>query len=218
MRNGLSSVLFIVVIVLASLSAHSQDIYRAGYLVKSAGDTLRGVIDVRSLQNANENVRLKSSLEASETARIPYRECESAFITEDQSRYLFVSVTRDLTFIDPIELSIQLQDSLSTEKVPLRVLHQGKKLTLFHLYDRRDHFFVDDRLGVQELLQRYRYLTEWQKRQYVTRPSPLFQIVQVYLDQMKQFYDFDDNPRQNRILQTTLYNERSMLRLFRSID
>jgi len=65
--------------------------------------------------------------------------------------------TRDLSYVDPIEMVVKLEDSTRTEALLLQRIYLGSNLSLFYYQDVvKEHFFVYDNDKMQELIIRYK--------------------------------------------------------------
>ncbi|MGN6165402.1 MAG: hypothetical protein ACTHOF_12760 [Flavisolibacter sp.] len=177
------------------------------------------------------NVMVKEIVLFQDSYSLSFSNYKSSFLT-DQTTYTFNDytpqvnyedslanwlVTRNMCYVDKFNLEIVNIDSSITASIPLKLLYKGNQLSLYYFYDVKDHFFVYDGNNMQELLVFYRYLTDWEKRQY-TQNVPYYIVTPAYRNQILALMHGQLTNKQKKQIETTTYDVSSLIRLFAGLD
>lgn len=207
-------ILFLFVTLTLSASGQKGR-YHSGLIVTNSGDTLKGSIYWKKNPDAMDSLFFKKDEQSHEVAyawsSIRY------FGTPGEDDHIAATVKRNLEYIDPYTFNINLQDSIVTEAIPLTAVYSGTHLSLYKYYGPSDYFFISDGLNVVQLIQTYRYLTNFEQRFYVDR-VPRFFINYIYKNQLLEFYDFDADRKMSNLLEATDYKEYQLKILVSKMD
>lgn len=149
---------FLFLIILFPYFSYAQRGYKAGYVINSKGDTIRGLIHYVSLVNSPKVILFKSGPESKPT-QLTTDDISCFFVNKgDEYRKYTGAITRD-----QIDISHELTDRDTTviiASVFLKVLEKGKN-AWFYSYsdDIKTRFFVADThdFKIVELLYRIYY-------------------------------------------------------------
>jgi hypothetical protein len=139
MRNYL----FVPLFVLCSSIALSQKVYKPGFAVNDHGDTLRGYIGYGNWRENPKYFNFKSHQEDGQAVRYDLSTIQYFEITGEDA-YRRAIVQKDMRPVRPEDITLDTPDSLQTDTAFLRVLVVGKKISLYHLVDSKDHYYVQE--------------------------------------------------------------------------
>lgn len=207
---------FPIAFLLFAFVSNAQSRFAPGLLVTKEGDTLRGLVSWQKNRQPERPVLFKTDQAAEEK---PYSWPDLTYAQQEGDENIIgvYEVVRDLTYVDRIDFQIRLKDSLVTETLPLRRIFHGRKLSLYHFYENRDHFFLFDGITMTELIQKYKYPTDWDNLT-TFRDAPKFTILQVFKDQIRPYYEFAGDRKMMNLLEATNLEEKDLIRLIRRLN
>jgi len=208
----------ILVLLPALIGLQSLAQYEKGFLVKTSGDTIQGYFQLRLNKGVIKDCLFKSHPDKKEFTTIPQENCQFIRLNSPYRSYEKWVVSRSMTYIDKFDFTIQNPDSIVTEPILLNLLYKGRKISLYHYEDVKDHFFVFDGEQMTELMISYRYLTYPEKKKIVELKSPAFVTTRTYIDQLKQYYEFGSRGKMHRLLNNCRYEKEDLMKLFLLMD
>lgn len=135
--------ILIMLLVAAPLLSIAQSSLKKGYIVKNAGDTLKGYIKIRERNLNPASARFRLQTEDTEQV-FGLKDC-SAFSIEGLETYRRAIVKISLSTDVMGRLSSGLDTTSKTDTVFLKVLTEGKNATLFSYTDNiKTRFYIKD--------------------------------------------------------------------------
>lgn len=189
--------------------------FNSGYYVTLSDDTLHGYISFETKKEMNSFFYKPTSVDK-EFQVVKIDSCKS--VATAQAAYYIYTVKRSMEYIDKFTYTIMNKDSMVTAAIPLKLLFSGSRFSLFHYEDIRPHFFFYNGNEMQELAISYRYLTEGEIIQLKLYNLPKYIINKDYHRQIVAALDYQITQKQWDMIQETEYEEKPMIRLFRSLD
>ncbi|MGQ0739765.1 MAG: hypothetical protein ACT4OJ_11940 [Bacteroidota bacterium] len=207
------STLFMVI----SFSAGAQKIkLNDGFLITKAGDTLKGLVYWKKNSRSSDSLLYKKT-EGDAVKHYAWGELKYAWNENAKQAITICSVKRSLEYIDQSNFNIQLPDSTVTEAIPLTPLYTGNRLSLYRFYDKSNYFFIYDGKEMLQLVQKYRYLTEFEKR-FDFQRAPKYYVLNEYRGLLSVYYDFREDKKLKYLLENSLYEEKSLYTLISKLD
>jgi hypothetical protein len=143
-------------LVFAFCCVHAQSHFQPGKVLPNTGDTLRGEIDYGNWAVNPRTIRFRSGpggAHVYSVADLRY------FEVDGMDSYFRAPVTKDMRPIAESGMAMAgSSDTTAQDTVWLRVLVQGKRLSLFELIDSKPHFYIQDTPGVYTELRYQRFL------------------------------------------------------------
>lgn len=200
--------------LLSNLCSSQTKDFVSGYYINQRGDTIVGYGALKSVYISGV-FKFKRQLPGNDISNISFDSCRSIFLGDE----IFVPWygKRSMTYVDKYDFTIKNIDSSIYGTIPLKLLYKGNLLSLYHYYDVKDHFFLGDAGSIEELTIVYRYITDWEKRLYV-RNTPAYFISPFYRNQIISKFDNRLTKKQINLIETSEYEKRSLIRLFRTLS
>lgn len=145
-------------------TAFSQKNLLPGYIVLPSKDTVRGSIDYRNWEKNPTQIRFSQS--PSETRTYTISDIE-AFGVTGMDYYRKATVRVDDNPIRISDISIYTEELIHDQTVFLRILAEGKELTLYELVNFKTHYFIAKAYGAVEELG-YRLIKDDQTNNIIT--------------------------------------------------
>jgi len=206
-------ILFMVI----SFSAGAQKIkLNDGFLVTKAGDTLKGLLYWKKNSRSSDSLLYKKT-DDDTVKHYAWSELKYAWNENTKQAITICSVKRSLEYIDQSNFNIQLPDSTVTETIPLTPLYTGKRLSLYKFNDKSIYFFIYDGTEMLQLVQKFRYLTEFEKK-FDFQRAPKYYVMNEYRVQLSVYYDFKEDKKLKYMLDNSLYEEKSLFSLISKLD
>jgi hypothetical protein len=197
-----------------TLPVFAQPDFYPGYYIPLERDTVKGYLQVPNAKTAT-TFNFKSSQETG-AMPISFDTCELVMVPD--LSFSAWHVKRELITIDPFDFSIKYPDSSITATIPLKQLYKGKWLSLYHFRDIKDHFFVLHGGTMDELVMRYRYLTDWEKRVLIDDKLPAYVKMAGYKQQLMMQRDANFSERLVYRIEVSEYDKRSLVALFKVLN
>jgi hypothetical protein len=136
-----SSLTLAVFLIACCACAYSQELTE-GFVVKTSGDTIRGLIRERFEWSKVKSIEVGDSLRAG-TMSIPMTEVDNFFLSNHNSYYLRRTLEIDKKPIETSRLEESPLNDFHTETIVIRQLEEGK-VNLYTYVDEngKQHFFV----------------------------------------------------------------------------
>lgn len=191
--------------------------FSPGYYIDQRGDTIKGFISMNDKDTTSVIFKFKTQLQDANAIIIPFDSSKSVFFKDEL--YVIWHGKKWMEYVDKFNFDIINPGKSITATIPLKLLYKGSRLSLYYYFDVKDHFFIDDGNSMDELLVKYRYISDWEKTQDLNRinlptyfSSPLYQyqIIAKMGDQLKR--------KQKFLIEATEYETRAMLTLFKALD
>ncbi|MBL0146014.1 MAG: hypothetical protein IPP48_09810 [Chitinophagaceae bacterium] len=185
-----------------------------GSFVNQKGDTIKGFFQ-KKYSTSFKDLKFTQNIAGNIFSAIIIDSCKAVCLENDY--YTVWHGKRGMAYIDRFNFEIQNIDSFLTETIPLKLLFQGSRLSLYHYYDLTDHFFVGLNDSIQELMISYRYPTDWEKSKYV-RNVPAYEINPIYRYQIIALLNNELSKKQKFLVDRSEYDKYALIRLFKKID
>lgn len=124
---------------------------------------------------------------------------------------------RSMVYIDKMDFTIRNRDSTITSTIPLQLLHKGNRLSLYHYFDVKDHFFIEEGNSIRELAIIYKYVTDLEKQTIIIN-LPKYIITPVYQNQIVAVLNPRPTKKQMMLIERSVYEKRSLVKLFRALE
>ncbi len=187
-----------------------------GFIVTKANDTLNGLVYWKKNSSSQDTLFYKN-MESNESKKYSWDELMYAYNKSSGQGIRICSVKISLEYIDPYNFTIKLPDSTVTETIPLSPLYIGNKLSLYQFYEKSQYFFIYDGARMQQLVQKYRYLTESEKKFDYLR-APKYYFLSEYKGLLSGYYNFAGDKKMRYMLDNSLYEEGSLYTLISKLD
>jgi hypothetical protein len=208
-------ILLQVMFISLSVGAQKMKFYD-GFIVTKTSDTLKGLVHWKKYSHPTDNVSYKKT-ENEKPQQFSLEELDYVYNSDDKQGILIKTVRRSLEYIDPSDFNIKWVDSTDTETIPLTPLYIGRKISLYEFYDKVSYFFIYDGEKMTQLIQRYRYLTDIEKRFYFQR-APKYFTFNDYRALLSSYYNFNQDKKMKYLLDNSIYEERSLFTLISKMD
>jgi hypothetical protein len=196
-------------LVLCAFFAHSQSRFSQGYIVTNTGDTLSGLVNVRETDISPTQVTFKKT-QADDAKKYEIDEVRYYAINNFYAYQRF-EVSVSMFTVAMKDISGYRLDPAVRKTVFLKVLQQGKRLTLFSYRDNLKLRFYKLEPGEtepQELIYR------------VIKQGASYAEAFAFRDQLRMIADRAGlkNPSLEHLLKKTIYQESSMTRLAAAVN
>lgn len=208
---------FFLLFLLTAREITAQKIkFQEGFIVTTAGDTLKGYVYWKKTATAEDSLLFKAA--ENETPRpFAWDGLTAAYNRENRQSLKICKVTRNLEYIDANDYMIRHQDSVTVQVIPLTELYKGRRLSLYEYYDKSPFYFLYDGKDMLQLIQKYRYLNRTE-RMFDWEKGRRFEITDVYRGLLASYYNFFEDKKMRYILDNTLYEAASLKTLVSKMD
>jgi hypothetical protein len=214
--NYLKSLTALVFIFSTQCCMSQEADFEAGFYINHRHDTVKGFLAVKKSGPGNA-FGYKPAAGSRLVHIISSDSCME--ISAGDVYYVNWFGTRNMSYIDKFDFTIKNQDSVITALIPLKLLYRGSPLSLFYFRDIIDHYFVQSENKIEELSISYRYLTTWEKTNYLANPStPSYYTNAYYRDQIKSLMKNILTRKQKNIIDNASFDQRALMSLFKTID
>ncbi len=214
MKSRTISLTFILCFVINSNCISQNNNYVAGYFLNQKGDTIKGYF-LAEKNNQLADLKFKKNIKESSFLNISFDTCQA--VSFEGFSYLNWYGKRSMTYISNSDLMIVNQDSIKTEMIPLKLIYNGKHLSLYYYSDVTDHFFMGVDGVIEELAIYYRYSTDWEKRRYTINP-PTYFISPNYRYQILKAIANTLSKKKKYLIENCKFNIVDLKNLFKKID
>lgn len=214
MRKYLS----VPLLILCSLAAVSQKVYKPGLAVKNNGDTLRGYIGYGNWRVNPKSFNFKAHPEDGSATRYDLSGIQY-FEISGEDAYRRAIVQKDMRPVRPEDITLDTPDSVQTDTAFLRVLVSGKKISLYQLVDTKDHYYVQGP-NVGESGEPIRELSWKFYMQEDVGPMHQNEVQEqpVYKNQLHNYAMANDDPSLQRQIDRTRYNDQDLSKIIIRIN
>jgi len=212
--------LFIILLILPCFffPAHAQQgNYVRGYALTTQGDTLKGLIQWKKNFKCKELIQFKKSLSDSPQ---PLSLEELVLLrNQDENKVIFVvEMEMQFEYVDPIDLSLQYNDSTKKLHVPLKPLYDGDSLSLYVYHEKTDYFFLRHGNILEQLLKEYRLLTDHERLVHSNRILPAYVTYDTWRVQLYSVYDFNSDKKLYNLSLDAKFEDYNLTRLVTKMD
>lgn len=183
-----------------------------GYYINRNGSTVTGFVSID--KGISKEFRFKNSPGSNEVL-VPFDSCKT--ISYGNQIFEVRNVSRSMSYVDKFSFDIMNPDSNIVSMLPLKLLWSGK-ISLYYYHDIKDHFFMDDGDSTQELCVLYRYLTDWEKMQFVDRNMPKYVSDPAYKKQIESALGPKMSKEKWLLIENTEFDQRALIKLFKSLN
>lgn len=190
--------------------------FNEGYIVTKQGEKLSGFVYWKKSDITEDSLQFKSSKD-DPVRRFAWSDLNEAHNSDNRQTLKVFTVTRNLEYIDGNDYTIRLKDSVAVQVIPLTEIYKGSKLSLYEYYDKSLFYFLYDGKNIQQLIQKYRYLTTTE-RMFDFEKGRRFEITDVYRGLLATYYNFFEDSKMRYMLDNTLYEVGSLRRIISKMD
>ena len=207
---------FTLILAFCNTGYSQKGKFHPGFYINLKGDTISGFIS-SNIKNTKPVFNFKSEANAVDFKTISFDTCK--LLTEGNESYANWFGPRGMTYIDKFEFTIENPDSIIIARIPLKLLYQGKKISLYIFHDIMDHFFISAGGTIQELSVKYRNVTNFEKIQLMNQKNPpTYFSIPVYKDQIRDLIGNKLSRAKNDLVESTEFDDRSLVKLFKKLD
>lgn len=194
-----------------------QGNYVKGYVLTTQGDTLKGFIQWKKNFDCKQVVQFKENPNDSPQ---PLSLEELAFLHNQVDNKVIYVVKMDVQFeyVDPIDLSLQHDDSTRKIHVPLKPLYEGDSLSLYVYHEKTDYFFLRHGNIIEQLLKEYRFLTDHERLAHSNRILPAYVSYDTWRVQIYSVYDFNSDKKLYNLSLDSKFDDYNLTRLVAKMD
>lgn len=208
---------FLSLAIFSSLFAAAQKAkFADGYIVTAKNDTLRGLVYWKKNSARTDNLFFKKT-ETDEPQSFIWDELKYAYNRDTEKELLITSVRRSLEYVDPSDFIIKLVDSSAIQTIPLTPLFVGRRISLYEFFDKVYYYFIYDGKKMMQLIQKYRYLTDNEKKFFFQR-APRYYTFNEYRGLLQGYYNFAADKKMKYLLDELLYEERALYSFISKMD
>lgn len=205
---------FLILLCLIGPSTSLSQDFLPGYYISLSNDTIRGDFSVPS-KTADAVFHFKQHMTDGRIVRIDFSQCKE--LSAGQKKFISWYGKRNVSYVHKIEKTV-INDSLGiTGNIPLKLLFKGSKLSLYYFEDETEHFFAYVEDAVQELLVKYKYSTEWERRPFLINP-PTYNYYPVYRNQLIGMMGDKMTDNLMTRIENVDYQENQLVKLFKKMD
>jgi len=184
-----------------SLSSFAQSNYKPGYVVDLKNDTLKGFIDYKEWENNPKAFTFKSNL--NQSPQTFTNKTANAFGITGIEHYHKFAFSKSNSTTNINTLHVGVDTSRSSETTFLKVIEQGKKVSLYSFTDSvKTRFYISTDKNVNPRELDYYVF-------YVVYNSNSYQTAYTYRDQLNEIVSYNDitNPQLSTKIKYAYYKE-----------
>ena len=194
-----------------------QGNYVRGYALTTQRDTLKGYIQWKKNFKCKELIQYKKSLLDSPQP-LSLEELTLLYNEEDKKVVYVVEMEIQFEYVDPIDLSLQYNDSTKTLFVPLKPLYDGDSLSLYVYHEKTDYFFLRHGNTLEQLLKEYRFLTDHERLVHSNRILPAYVTYDTWKVQLYSVYNFNSDKKLYNLSLDAKFEDYNLTRLVTKMD
>ena len=196
--------LTLLIFCFALLPLTAQNNWSSATLVKTEGDTLRGLIDFQNWRKNPSRIQFRSTSQATQESFGPL-DLQSFWVPEESVHFQSAVVEVDFSPFATQQLTVDQQADFRLDTVFLRSVFLGA-VNLYFLRDRdtKEHFFLQRPGGAIEELQYLRYLEEVGGKKVVKTKD-------IYKTQLLEY--LGDCPAARNLIAGVRYREQDLLEI-----
>ena len=196
--------LTLLIFCFALLPLTAQNNWSSATLVKTEGDTLRGLIDFQNWRKNPSRIQFRSTSQATQESFGPL-DLQSFWVPEESVHFQGAVVEVDFSPFATQQLTVDQQADFRLDTVFLRSVFLGA-VNLYFLRDRdtKEHFFLQRPGGAIEELQYLRYLEEVGGKKVVKTKD-------IYKTQLLEY--LGDCPAARNLIAGVRYREQDLLEI-----
>ena len=214
----MNRLLTLLALCLLSSSLWAQN-FQPGYIAMHNGDTLSGHVQLKPAAEGSTFISVTSSPSAVPNV-YPLSLVKGFRLSNSKDIYSKWFVKMDMTYLDKWELTVVNVDSTRWDTVFLKLLYQGKNLSLYTRQDVKERFFIYDNGRMQELIMKWSYPPEFRlpSFEFLARAERR-QILAIYRDQLLIYVNqLRDGERLEYQTSIARYNEKDLKRIIKALD
>ncbi|HUR64789.1 MAG TPA: hypothetical protein VMZ03_00435 [Chitinophagaceae bacterium] len=206
-----------ILALFSSFSALAQKVkFADGFIITKTNDTLRGLVYWKKNSTQYDNLLYKRT-ETDEPRQFSWEELKYAYNKHAEKAVLVKRVRRSLEYVDPADFIIKLVDSSAVQTIPLTAVYIGHRLSLYEFFDKVPFFFIYDGEKMLQLIQKYRYLTDNEKK-FFFQKAPRYYTFNEYRGLLRNYYDFTADKKMKYLLDELQYDEVSLHTFISKMD
>lgn len=215
MRKKSTSILLLLLTgCLLNLYAQQNDFVKGWYITQQ-NDTLKGFVATEKKENFT-SFYFKPAAKGVVT-EIPVMQVK--MLNMDDQVYKIWFGKRNMEYIDRVDLSLIRNDGVFfSDTIVLKCIYAGQYFYLYNYKDEKDHYFIETRDYIDELLITYDYLTYWERLSMRSYQFPAYWVHNTYKSQIIAMFGEKLDRRTNALLDRTELSKNSLLRLCRLLD
>jgi hypothetical protein len=193
--------------------------FQPGYIAMHNGDTLNGHVQLKPAAEGSTFISVTSSPSAVPNV-YPLSLVKGFRLSNSKDIYSKWFVKMDMTYLDKWELTVVNVDSTRWDTVFLKLLYQGKNLSLYTRQDVKERFFIYDNGKMQELIMKWSYPPDFRlpSFEFLARAERR-QILAIYRDQLLIYVNqLRDGERLEYQTSIARYNEKDLKRIIKALD
>jgi len=191
--------------------------YAKGFIVSNQGDTSQGLIEWKKNFKCNEPIYFKGN-STDLPSPINLKEVSSFYNSESKKQLVVVKVKVKWEYVDPIELNVINNDSISTAFLPLKPLHLGDSLSLLSYHDKTDFFFLVHGDYIEQLVREYEFLTDHERLVHSNRILPAYKSYDTWKVQLYNYYNFNSDKKMYNLSLDATFDEYNLTKLVSRMD
>lgn len=193
----------------------AQNKFKPGYYVTNRYDTVKGFLFLNNKISRPYIFNYKPVSSDSDFSEIRFSGLQSVLIGKDL--YIPWYGKRGLGYIKKMDFVLVDIDKTVTETIPVKRIYKGKRFSLFHFYDVRDHYFLEEDGEMEALIISYRYLTSNERYQYLVKP-PLYMTLATYQNQLIARMGQSLTKRQKNFIESCAYERSSLIKALKLME
>ena len=208
-----AALFFIMIFLFFSLSAQKKGFQQGSYITH-LGDTMRGYI---YLPDSSPSLKFKKAVTSPDTADVPVEDLKAVVV--NNSSYRLWYGTRNITWLDPVELDVMYPDSFRTESILLKPVYEGSKYSLYEHKDETDRYFIGYAGIVEELQMTYRKLSgkEYRDKSLMFN-RPKYSVYAIYRLQIIDILRGNVSEYERDVIEHTEYNQQHLKKLIKEME
>ena len=214
----MKKVIVSVIICFACISLRAQH-FASGYIAMHSGDTLNGHVQLKTSAEGYNYITVASTPSA-EPQLYPLTFVKAYRLSNSKDVYSKWFVKMDMTYLDKWELTVVNVDSTRWDSVFLKLLYQGKNLSMYTCRDVKERFFIYDKEKMQELIIKWSYPPDFRLPSYeFLARAERRQILAIYRDQLLIYVNqIRDRAELEYKASNARYNEKDLKRIIKALD
>ena len=190
-----------------------------GYVAISGGDTLNGHVQLKTNSEGYSFITVASTPSA-EPQLYPLRFVKAYRLSNSKDVYSKWFVKMDMTYLDKWDLTVVNVDSTRWDTVFLKLLYEGKNLSMYTCRDVKERFFIYDKGRMQELIIKWSYPPDFRLPSYeFLARAERRQILAIYRDQLLIYVNqIRDRAELEYKASNAQYNEKDLKRIIKALD
>lgn len=190
-----------------------------GFFVLPAGDTIQGLVKLKSLDDFTSPIVIVEEKSNEEKLFLP-EQIKSVSLMDSPDTYFTQAVALELSYIDSLNLMVKHEGITVLKVLLLQKIYAGTKLDLYYYHTRtKDFYFVHSNGKIEQLLMRFKTNETRKVPSYENLYRVPTYIIQLfYRDQLLQYFDWHTNKSLALKVNELTYEKAKILAIIKEID